>query len=127
MATKEFRGEFAVPIVGMEPAVKRALKLYQDMQKRILVTATPVTIAGEKLHSLLEKVDTEHEVDLAPLPKLVRFAEAGRFQDPEVDKYLKNSLRAIHSTSMLQSYLAVLTSTISNNPSAKSSREKSIS
>ena len=93
VATKEFRGEFAVPIVGMEPAVKRALKLYQDMQKRILVTATPVTIAGEKLHSLLEKVDTEHEVDLAPLPKLVRFAEAGRFQDPEVDKYLKNSKR----------------------------------
>ena len=89
VATKEFRGEFAVPIVGMEPAVKRALKLYQDMQKRILVTATPVTIAGEKLHSLLEKVDTEHEVDLAPLPKLVRFAEAGRFQDPEVDEYLK--------------------------------------
>ena len=42
VATKEFRGEFAVPIVGMEPAVKRALKLYQDMQKRILVTATPV-------------------------------------------------------------------------------------
>ena len=35
VATKEFRGEFAVPIVGMEPAVKRALKLYQDMQKRI--------------------------------------------------------------------------------------------
>ena len=93
VATKEFRGEFAVPIVGMEPAVKRALKLYQDMQKRILVTATPVTIAGEKLHSLLEKVDTEHEVDLAPLPKLVRFAEAGRFQDPEVDKYLKNSVQ----------------------------------
>ena len=28
VATKEFRGEFAVPIVGMEPAVKRALKLY---------------------------------------------------------------------------------------------------
>ena len=55
VATKEFRGEFAVPIVGMEPAVKRALKLYQDMQKRILVTATPVTIAGEKLHSLLGK------------------------------------------------------------------------
>ena len=104
MATKEFRGEFAVPIVGMEPAVKRALKLYQDMQKRILVTATPVTIAGEKLHSLLEKVDTEHEVDLAPLPKLVRFAEAGRFQDPEVDEYLKNSLQSY----TLNQYAAVV-------------------
>lgn len=104
VATKEFRGEFAVPIVGMEPAVKRALKLYQDMQKRILVTATPVTIAGEKLHNLLEKVDTEHEVDLAPLPKLVRFAEAGRFQDPEVDKYLKNSLQSY----TLNQYAAVV-------------------
>ena len=27
VATKEFRGEFAVPIVGMEPAVKRAQAL----------------------------------------------------------------------------------------------------
>ena len=104
VATKDFRGDFAVPIVGMEPAVKRALKLYQDMQKRILVTATPVTIAGEKLHSLLEKVDTEHEVDLAPLPKLVRFAEAGRFQDPEVDEYLKNSLQSY----TLNQYAAVV-------------------
>ena len=82
VATKEFRGEFAVPIVGMEPAVKRALKLYQDMQKRILVTATPVTIAGEKLHSLLEKVDTEHEVD----------------------EYLKNSLQSY----TLNQYAAVV-------------------
>ena len=107
MATKEFRGEFAVPIVGMEPAVKRALKLYQDMQKRILVTATPVTIAGEKLHSLLEKVDTEHEVDLAPLPKLVRFAEAGRFQDPEVDEYLKNSLCLLYTSDAADELLCV--------------------
>ena len=104
VATKEFREGFAVPIVGMEPAVKRALKLYQDMQKRILVTATPVTIAGEKLHNLLERVDTEHEVDLAPLPSLVRFAEAGRFQDPEVDEYLKKSLHKL----ALNQYAAVV-------------------
>lgn len=93
VATKEFRGKFPVPIVGMEPAVKRALKLYQDTGKRILVAATPVTIAGEKLHNLLDRVDTGHEVDLLSLPKLVRFAEAGRFDDPAVDTYLEESLK----------------------------------
>ncbi len=104
VATKEFRNKFQVPIVGMEPAVKRALELYQDTGKRILVTATPITIAGEKLHNLLERVDTEHDTDLAALPKLVRFAEEGRFEDPEVEEYLEKSFENIS----LDQYAAVV-------------------
>ncbi|MCI8640131.1 MAG: glutamate racemase [Coprococcus sp.] len=94
VATKEFRSRFPVPIVGMEPAVKKALELYRDEEKRILVAATPVTIAGDKLHDLLERVDRGHEADLVSLPWLVRFAEKGEFSSREVDDYLKEELGA---------------------------------
>lgn len=92
VATKEFRDKFSVPIVGMEPAVKKAVELWKDSGKRILVAATPVTIAGDKLHNLLERVDKEHEVDLIPLPMLVRFAEKGEFDSSEVEAYLREQL-----------------------------------
>ncbi len=94
VATKEFRGRFPVPIVGMEPAVKKALELYRGEEKRILVAATPVTIAGDKLHDLLKRVDSGHDADLISLPSLVHFAEKGEFSSQAVDEYLKEELRA---------------------------------
>lgn len=94
VATKEFREQFPVPIVGMEPAVKTAVELCRSSNQRILVAATPVTIAGDKLHSLLERVDTEHEADLIPLPKLVRFAEKGDFKNPAIEEYLREKLES---------------------------------
>lgn len=92
VATREFREQFPVPIVGMEPAVKKALELYHTKGKRVLVAATPVTIAGNKLHSLLDRVDKTHNADLISLPMLVRFAEKGEFSSPDVDEYLRDTL-----------------------------------
>ena len=94
--SKEIREEFPIPIVGMEPAVKKAVEIRHSTDKRILVAATPVTIAGEKLSRLLEKVDTEHIVDRVSLPKLVRFAENEEFESPEIDEYLKEELKDFH-------------------------------
>lgn len=91
VASKEFREQFSVPIVGMEPAVKRAVERYPG--QRVLVAATPVTIAGNKLQHLLERVDREHEADLVALPGLVRFAEAGDFSSAKVEEYLKRELQ----------------------------------
>lgn len=93
VATREYRSRFPVPIIGMEPAVKPAAEAYADVPGRILVAATPVTIAGDKLHHLLEKVDEDHEVDLIALPQLVRFAENGEFESPEITEYLRKELR----------------------------------
>lgn len=104
VATKEFRSQFPVPIVGMEPAVKKAVEEYQDTNKRILVTATPITIAGEKLHNLLERVDKKHLTDLLPLPKLVRFAEKGDFQSEEIEEYLREALQDF----VLEDYTALV-------------------
>ncbi|MGN0404680.1 MAG: glutamate racemase [Bariatricus sp.] len=104
VATKEFRAGFPVPIVGMEPAVKKAVEQYCDTGKRILVAATPITIASDKLHNLLERVDKEHDVDLLPLPKLVRFAEKGDFISGEIEGYLREEL----SRFQLEDYAAVV-------------------
>lgn len=92
IADKEYRSHFPVPIVGMEPAVKKAVDLYGDEGKRILVAATPLTIHGRKLKNLVNKVDKEGESDLIALPGLVRFAEKGIFEGPEVVTYLKEEL-----------------------------------
>lgn len=93
VATKEYRSKFPVPIIGMEPAVKQAVELYGNLPGRILVAATPITIAGDKLHHLLEKVDREDKVDLVALPGLVRFAEKGDFKTDEIREYLKEALK----------------------------------
>lgn len=93
VATKEYRNRFPVPIIGMEPAVKLAVEEYKDVPGRILVAATPVTIAGDKLHNLVDKVDKRDKVDLVALPKLVRFAEQGEFGTDEVVAYLKEALQ----------------------------------
>ena len=92
VATKEYRSEFSVPIIGMEPAVKRAVEEFADIPGRILVAATPITISGDKLHQLLERVDDGGKVDLIALPQLVRFAEAGVFESDAVIESLKESL-----------------------------------
>lgn len=93
VATKEYRSKFHVPIIGMEPAVKRAIEVYRDVPGRVLVAATPVTIAGEKLQDLVERVDKRDKVDLIALPNLVRFAERSEFESEDVVNYLKESLR----------------------------------
>lgn len=90
--TMAYRKKFPIPIIGMEPAVKKAIDLYGADKKRVLVAATPVTIKGKKLHNLVERVDSRRKVDLAELPRLVRFAEKGVFSSAEVGDYLRQAL-----------------------------------
>ena len=52
VAIKELRGNLSVPIIGMEPAVKKAHDLSHDDALKTLVIATPVTVNGAKLKEL---------------------------------------------------------------------------
>lgn len=92
VATHQFRQTYPIPIIGMEPAVKKAVELYGD-KERIMVAATPLTIKGDKLYHLVEKVDKNHCVDFIALPGLVRFAEKGIFEGKEVEDYLKEMFK----------------------------------
>ena len=71
------RKKYDIPIIGMEPAVKKAFDLYGN--QKVLVCATPITVKGKKMLDLVERVDKDHLVDLVALPKLVRFAEKQEF------------------------------------------------
>ncbi|MBR2179573.1 MAG: glutamate racemase [Selenomonadaceae bacterium] len=91
VAVKEMRRRYELPIIGMEPAIKRALDLYGD--KRVLVTATPITINGEKIHSLIDRLGKRDIVDLLALPQLVDFAERQDFSSKKVADYLREQLK----------------------------------
>ena len=77
-----------VQILGMEPAVKKAVE--ETDRKRILVAATIVTVREEKLKNLIQKTDSSHRVDTLALQELVKFAEEENFDGPEVTEYLND-------------------------------------
>lgn len=92
VAIKELRAKYSIPIIGMEPAVKPAVEKNRNTDRRILVTATELTLKEEKLHNLIARLDNEHVVDLLPLPGLVQFAEKLEFSQEIVLPYLKEQL-----------------------------------
>lgn len=90
VAVEHLRKTLSIPVIGMEPAVKKAVEQYCD--KRVMVAATPITVQGEKMHHLVDLVDTKHQVDLVALPGLVQFAEKGIYEGEEVKSYLQTAL-----------------------------------
>ena len=91
VAIKDMREIYDIPLIGMEPAVKKAREEYPE--GRTLVMATPVTVQGDKMKYLLERVDSDHLVDMIPMPDLVRFAETGIFDGEEVQSYISDQLK----------------------------------
>lgn len=89
VATPEFRAQFNIPIIAMEPAIKKAIELYPN--KKTLIAATPITIKSDKLEKLLEKLNVKN-TDLIALPKLVRYAENGEFDKNEIKDYIKSNV-----------------------------------
>ena len=73
--------------------MKKAVEEYRDVPGRVLVAATPITIAGDKLLQLVDRVDDARMVDLIAWPQLVRFAEAGEFESDAVVESLSESLK----------------------------------
>ena len=74
------RRRYPIPIVGMEPAVKLAFDLYGA--RKVLVTATPITINGDKIKRLIARLDRAKYVELLALPSLVDFAERQDGENP---------------------------------------------
>lgn len=84
------RSRYALPIIGIEPAVKPAVEQSEGL--RVMVVATPLTIREEKLRNLVDRVDNAHHVDLLALPRLVSFAEQEEFSSEAVEAYLREEL-----------------------------------
>lgn len=92
VAIEDLRAKYNIPIIGMEPAVKPAIKINKNTNKRILVTGTALTLKENKLKHLITKLNNEHIVDLLPLPGLVQFSEKFEFNEEIILPYLKEEL-----------------------------------
>ena len=92
VAVRPMREKYSLPIIGMEPAIKLALDLYPN--KKVLVTATEITIRGEKIHKLINRLNAKKFVNLRALPKLVDFAERQEFNSIDVENYLREEFAA---------------------------------
>ena len=82
-AAAALRSDFSqVPIIGVEPALKPAA-LAPDV-RRILVMATPITLALDKYQDLARTWGAGHEVLDAPCPGLAARIEQGHLGAPDV-------------------------------------------
>lgn len=79
-----------IPIVGIEPAVKPAVK--SNDHPRVLVMATPMTIREQKFHKLMERYQEEAEIIPLPCPGLMNFVERGDLDGADLQEYLKELL-----------------------------------
>lgn len=89
VAITPMRQKYKLPIIGIEPAVKPAIMHHG--KKRIMVIATPITAREQKLKNLITQYDAQHNVDVVPMPGLVRFAQGCEFTSDAVIQYLRDA------------------------------------
>lgn len=90
VAVKVMREKYSLPIIGMEPALKLALDTFPA--RKVLVTATSITITGKKIRRLIERLHAQDLAELRALPRLVEFAERQEFTSAAVEEYLRGEL-----------------------------------
>lgn len=85
-AVRMLRGMYPdLPIVGIEPAIKPAVKMNQG--GRILIMATPMTLVQEKFRKLLALYEDEAEIVPVPCDGLMEFVEKGDLDGDFLDSY----------------------------------------
>lgn len=87
VAAKDLRENFSLPIIGIEPAVKPAVKNHKG--ENVVVMATPMTLKKEKFLTLMESYEEVSKIIPLPCPNLVEIIESGNTSGEEVDSYLK--------------------------------------
>lgn len=76
-------------IIGIEPAVKPAVKEFP--QGTVGIMATPVTLQGDKLQRLIQQYPHPH-LERIPAAGMVELVEAGLFNSPQMDAFLRQLL-----------------------------------
>jgi glutamate racemase len=79
-----------IPVVGIEPAIKPAVKLKK--MGKIIIMATNVTLSESKFKNLCEKYSDEADIVPLPCPGLVELIEDGKYVSDQAFIYLKEKL-----------------------------------
>jgi len=91
-AIEQLRQRYSyMPIIGIEPALKPAVELRK--KGKILIMATPVTLAEVKFAKLMDTYRDEAEIEPLPCAGLAELIEKGCFDGDEVKEYLTNKLK----------------------------------
>lgn len=80
-----------IPIVGIEPAIKPAVKL--NREGAIIIMATPMTLSLKKFNNLVDKYKKDTKIIPMPCAGLVEYIENGDINGLEVKKYLEGKFR----------------------------------
>ncbi|AGK99314.1 glutamate racemase [Clostridium pasteurianum] len=90
-AIKDLRIRYSnIPVIGIEPALKPAVEIKR--RGKVLIMATPVTLAEKKFNNLLKKYNDKADITLLPCPGLVELIEAGVLSGNKLENYLKEKL-----------------------------------
>lgn len=79
-----------MPVIGIEPALKPAIKLKRG--GKIIVMATPVTLKENKFMRLMKQYEDFAEMVPVPCPGLAEIIEQGHFSGPVVNDYIETKL-----------------------------------
>jgi glutamate racemase len=80
-----------IPIIGIEPALKPAVKISRG--KSIIIMATPMTLAEKKFSNLMQKYNKEVDIISLPCAGLVELIENGIVEGDQINSYLKEKLK----------------------------------
>ena len=90
-AINDLRSKYSfMPVIGIEPALKPAVELKRN--GKIIIMATPMTIAETKFNNLMMKYKKIAEIETMPCAGLVEFIESGILEGEELNAYLRNKL-----------------------------------
>jgi glutamate racemase len=82
-----------IPIIGIEPALKPAVEL--NHSGKIVIMATPMTLAERKFNNLMEKYKTTSEIIPLPCPGLVEFIERGVLEGEEIRSFIREKFSSV--------------------------------
>lgn len=94
VAINELRERYTIPIIGIEPALKPAIE--ENKGGKILVMATPVTLAEEKFSQLVKKYAKEVEIVPLPCAGLVEIIEEGNLEGEKLNKFIQYKFKELN-------------------------------
>lgn len=89
VAIKELRATYeeVLPVIGIEPALKPAVKAKEH--SKVVVMATPMTLSQTKFNSMMHIYEDDANIIKMPCPGLVEYIESGVLEGPVLDAYLE--------------------------------------
>jgi glutamate racemase len=91
-AVNELRSTYDIPIIGMEPAIKPALR---QTEGKVLVLATEMTLKEEKFQQLVESLEEGYRIIKMPAPEWVELVENHMSDTDRVQKEVDGFLNKV--------------------------------